>query len=121
LPVVAKPCETSAARVRALEIAPAQLRRSLLPRSDGLRYRQLTLVLGDDGEISLTDHQMGASLEAAWGGDDNEVSLTIPAEAAARLAFVLLAARLDGRTDAREQLAALCEQYGVDHTIACWT
>jgi hypothetical protein len=100
---------------------PAPLRRHLLPPSDGLRYRQLTLALGAGDDLTLTAHEMGASPEAAWGADDHEVTLSVPAQAAARLAFVLLAEQLKGRGDGLERLLALCERHGVDHELACWT
>jgi len=100
---------------------PAPLRRHLLPPSDGSRYRQLTLALDGGGDLSLTAHEMGASLEAAWGADDHEVTLSLAPEAAQRLAFVLLAEELKGRGDGLERLLALCEQHGIDHRLACWT
>jgi hypothetical protein len=92
----------------------------LLPPSDGARYRQLTLALGG-GDITLTSHEMGASLEAAWGADDNETTLHLRSEAVARLAFVLLREQLRGRPDGLERLAALCEQHGIKTELACWT
>jgi hypothetical protein len=100
---------------------PGPLRCHLLPPSDGLRYRQLTVTLGAGDDLTLTAHEMGASLEAAWGADDHEVTLSVPAEAVARLAFVLLAEQLKGRRDGLERLLALCERHGVDHELACWT
>jgi len=39
----------------------------LAPRSDGARYRRVSLALEQDGALLLTSHEMGASLEAAWG------------------------------------------------------
>jgi hypothetical protein len=96
-------------------------RRHLLPRSDGARYRQLTLVLGAGGGLTLTSHEMGAGLEAAWGADDNETTLTLRSEAVARLAFALLCEQLEGRPDGLERLASYCEQYGIETERACWT
>ena len=64
---------------------------------------------------------MGASLEAAWGADDHEVTLSLPPEAVARLAFDLLAEQLKGRGDGFKRLLALCERRGIDHRLACWT
>jgi hypothetical protein len=113
---------TEAPAVEASSPAPAApLRRHLLPPSDGSRYRQLTLALAAGGDLSLTAHEMGASLEAAWGADDHEVTLSLPPEAVARLAFALLAEQLKGRGDGLERLRALCERHGVDHRLACWT
>jgi hypothetical protein len=119
-PTTGQPAEAHAAEARN-PAAPAPLRRHLLPPSDGSRYRQLTLALGAGGDLSLTAHETGASLEAAWGADDHEVTLSLAPEAAARLAFVLLAEELKGRGDGFERLLALCERHGVDHRLACWT
>jgi hypothetical protein len=97
------------------------LTRYLLPPSDGPSYRQLTLELDATGDLILTAHEMGASLEAAWGADDQERTLSVPREAVGRLAFDLLAAQLAGRSDAFDQLASFCEDHGLAHTLACWT
>jgi hypothetical protein len=96
-------------------------RRHLLPRSDGARYRQLTLALGAGGGLALTSHEMGGSLEAAWGADDNETTLTLRSDAVARLAFAMLCEQLQGRPDGLERLASICEQYGIETELACWT
>lgn len=101
--------------------APAPLRRHLLPPSDGSRYRQLTLALGAGGDLTLTAHEMGASPEAAWGADDQEITLSLTPEATHRLAFVLLAEALKGRGDGFERLRGLCELHGLDHRLASWT
>ena len=123
--VAREPATGQAAQAHAIEASsPAEaapLRRHLLPPSDGSRYRQLTLALGAGGDLSLTAHEMGASPEAAWGADDHEVSLSLPSEAVARLAFALLAEQLKDRADGFERLRALCERHGVDHRLACWT
>jgi hypothetical protein len=92
-----------------------------LPPSDGTRYRQLTLALDGSGDLTLTSHETGASLEAAWGADDNETTLRLRGEAAARLAFVLLSEQLKGQRDGLERLAALCAQHGIETELACWT
>jgi hypothetical protein len=123
--IAQEPAAGQSAQARAVETPKpadaAPLRQHLLPPSDGSRYRQLTLALGAGGDLSLTAHEMGASLEAAWGADDHELTLSLPAEAAARLAFLLLTEQLKGRGDGLEHLLALCERHGVDHRLACWT
>jgi hypothetical protein len=101
--------------------AAAVLTRHLLPPSDGQRYRQLSLALNAHGDLVLTAHEMGASLEAAWGADDLERTLTIPRQAVGRLAFSLLCEQLAGHADAFDQLAAFCEDYDLAHVEACWT
>jgi hypothetical protein len=100
---------------------PGPVRRHLLPPSDGDRYRQLTLTLGTSGDLTLTSHEMGASLEAVWGADDSETTLHLRGEAVVRLAFVLLCERVQGQRDGLERLAALCEQHGIEAELACWT
>jgi hypothetical protein len=93
----------------------------LAPRSDGARYRRVSLALEQDGAMLLTSHEMGASLEAAWGLDDEEVTVRIAPEQLARLALTLVAERLAGCKDAVQQLNDLCDEHGVDCRTACWT
>jgi hypothetical protein len=99
----------------------AVLTRHLLPPSEGARYRQATLTLSASGDLCLTTHEMGASLQAAWGADDDERTVSIPREAVARLAFALLSEQLAGHGDALDQLSAFCEDHCLAHTLASWT
>lgn len=92
----------------------------LAPRSDGARYRRVALAL-EGGGLVLSSHEMGASLEAAWGLDDAEVTLQIAPDQVARLALALVADRLAGGDDAVRALAELCDEHGVDYRTACWT
>jgi len=39
----------------------------LAPKSDGARYRRVTLSVEVGGALELASHEMGASIEAAWG------------------------------------------------------
>ena len=94
---------------------------SLLPPSDGARFRRLTLELETDGGITLLHHDMGGSDEAAWGGDDEELTVRLDPADAARLAFALLAERLKGRSDAVQALLTLCETHDVEAVTARWT
>jgi hypothetical protein len=93
----------------------------LAPRSDGARYRRVSLALERGGDLILTSHEMGASLEAAWGLDDAEITLQVAPDQLARLALALVAERLAGGEDAVQALAELCEEHGVDYRTACWT
>jgi hypothetical protein len=95
--------------------------RQLLSPSDGARYRRLALDLEANGDLVLTFHEMGAALEAAWGADDQEITLRIGGKAVPRLAHVLLSERLSGRNSGLAELVALCEEHGVEHELACWT
>jgi len=54
-----------------------QISIDLAPRSDGARYRRVTLLLEDDGSVTLRSHEMGAELAAPWL-DDDEVTLALP-------------------------------------------
>jgi hypothetical protein len=90
-------------------------------RSDGSRYRQTALAVEKDGAVTLSAHEMGAGLEAAWGADDEERTVSIPAEVVAKLAVALLAERLRGEADPIGALVDLCDAHGVAHRVACWT
>ncbi len=92
----------------------------LTPPSDGARYRRVALVL-EGGDMVLSSHEMGASLEAAWGLDDEEITVRIAPDQLARLALALVAERLAGGEDAAQALSDLCDEHGVDYRTACWT
>jgi hypothetical protein len=93
----------------------------LSPRTDGARYRRVTLDAGGDGGVVLHTHEMGASLEAAWGVDDDEVALSVPADQVARLALALAAEVLKGGDNALARLSHICEAHDVSCRIASWT
>ena len=93
----------------------------LAPRSDGARYRRVTLLIEADGSLTLRAHEMGAASEAAWGLDDDEVTLTVPAGQVARLALALAAELLAGGADAIDRLDELCAAHDVPHRLARWT
>jgi hypothetical protein len=93
----------------------------LSPRRDGARYRRVTLAVADDGSLVLHTHEMGASLEAAWGVDDDESTLSVPANQLGRLALALAAEVLKGGDDALARLREICEDHDVSCRIANWT
>jgi hypothetical protein len=93
----------------------------LSPRSDGARYRRVTLTLERDGAVVLRAHEMGGSLEAAWGLDDDEVTLSVPPEAIGRLTVALAAELLKGGENAVDHLMEICEAHDVSFRTACWT
>lgn len=93
----------------------------LAPRSDGARFRRLTLMTEPDGALTLRSHDMGAAPEAAWGLDDDEVTLTIPAGQVGRFALALAAEHLAGGADAVARLSEFCEAHDVPHRFARWT
>ncbi len=93
----------------------------LAPRSDGARYRRVTIALKGDGAITLSAHDMGAGLGDAWGLDDEEVTLSVPREHVGRLALALAGEILNGGKDSVKRLAEICEANDVPCRIACWS
>lgn len=96
-------------------------RLELAPRSDGARYRRVTLAIDASGSITLQAHEMGAGPGAAWGLDDEEVTLSVAPCEVARLAAALAAEILKGGADAVTRLAEICESNDVPCRIACWS
>ncbi|HWF75780.1 MAG TPA: hypothetical protein VN694_01265 [Caulobacteraceae bacterium] len=96
-------------------------RRELAPRADGSRYRRVTLAIDCNGSISLAAHEMGGGADAAWGLDEEEVTLSVAPEQVARLAAALAAEILKGGQDAVARLAQICETNDVPCRIACWS
>jgi hypothetical protein len=92
----------------------------LLPRADGPRYHSVTLAI-EGGGVVLRSHEMGAKPEDAWGLDDEEVTLTVTADQAGRLALALVAELLRGDRNAVRRLADICEAHDVSCRVACWT
>jgi hypothetical protein len=93
----------------------------LAPRTDGARYRRVTLTVERDGAISLKDLDVGDGPGAAWGLDAEEVTLSVPAGAVGRLALALAAEILKGGDGAVGRLAEICETHDVPCRIACWS
>lgn len=100
---------------------PSIERRDLIAPSDGARYRRLTLEIDADGSLLLTSHALGGSLEAAWGLDDEEITVRVPASHLPRLAMAAAAQCLQGRPDAAEAMIELCEANDVSFQAALWT
>ena len=96
-------------------------RLELAPRSDGARYRRVTLAVDRNGSITLDAHELGAAPDAAWGLDDEEVTLSVPPDHVPRLAAALAAEILKGGQDAVARLAQICESNDVPCRIACWS
>jgi hypothetical protein len=93
----------------------------LAPRSDGARYRRITLDLEADGTVFFRFHETGGSLQAVWGADDKEITVRISADQARRLAFNMIAERLKDQPDPSRALIALCEARGIEFEAAQWT
>jgi hypothetical protein len=98
---------------------PAQI--DLLPRSDGGRYHRVTLMVEADGGLTLNSHKMGAAAEAAWGSDDEEITLKIASRDVGHLALALARELLMGRHDALGRLSEICDDAGVPCRIAGWS
>jgi len=93
----------------------------LAPRSDGARYRRVTLVVERSGAITLNAHEMGAGPGDAWGLDDEEVTLSVAPDQVSRLALALAAEVLKGGRDAVTRLSEICATNDVPCRIACWS
>jgi hypothetical protein len=98
-----------------------QQRLELTPRSDGTRYRRVTLSVEGDGALAMDSHEMGAGPNDAWGLDDNEVTLSVAPDDVGRLALALAAEILKGGKDAASRLADICEANDVPCRIAHWS
>ena len=90
-------------------------------RTDGARYGRCDVAATHQGGLEITHHDMGASDRAAWGGDDNELSLTLTPAAAADLAIALVRDRFGGQADALRAIAAYCQAHDVEAALRPWT
>jgi len=90
-------------------------------RTDGARYGRSDVSATADGGLEITHHDMAATDRAAWGEDDNELSLSLTPAAAAELAIALLRERFGGRSDAIEAIGAYCESNDIEATLSAWT
>jgi len=96
-------------------------RLELAPRSDGARYRRVTLAVDARGTLTLGTHQIGDGGLAAWGLDEEEVTLSVPPDQVGRLALALAAEILKGGEGAVKRLSEICEAHDVPCRIACWS
>ena len=89
--------------------------------SDGARYERVEAEAGQNGDLVVRRHEMGGGDRAAWGEDDDEVTLEIPPRAVARLALALIEARFGGRRTAFAELRDFCEAHDIPTRHARWT
>ena len=94
---------------------------ALLWRTDGARFGRAEVAATARGGLEITQHDMGGADQAAWGADDNELSLTLAPAAVAALAVVLLRERFGGQAGALEAIRAYCDASGVEATLGAWT
>lgn len=92
----------------------------LAPRSDGARYRRVTLAVEADGGVSLTSLQVADARLATWGLETDELTLTVAREDVGRLALALAAEILAGGEGAADRLVDICQRRGVPARLACW-
>ncbi|HTX51559.1 MAG TPA: hypothetical protein VME40_19455 [Caulobacteraceae bacterium] len=81
----------------------------------------MTLTVERYGAITLRSHEMGAGADAAWGLDDEEVTLSVAPDQVGRLAVALAAEILSGGHDTVARLSRICEDHDVPCRIACWS
>jgi len=93
----------------------------LAAKSDGGWRRTVNLQAEPDGALVLTSHVMGAAPQAAWGADDEEITVRISPEEATKLAFALLVERLRNRPAPARVLIELCEAHDIACEVANWT
>lgn len=98
---------------------------------------RISIVVKDDGELSLIDVSHGSAADEFFGeGSEVEAAVTLAPEAVRALADALgledqgnpsesLGARLAedfrGDTDARSRFVKLCDRFGVAHKHWMWT
>ena len=92
----------------------------LAPRSDGQRYRRVTLAVEADGAVTLSSLDVTDAALATWGLGTEEVTLSVARQHVARLALALAAEILADADGASDRLAEICERRGVAVRIACW-
>jgi hypothetical protein len=68
----------------------AEVYKSELYRNEGPEFRSVRIDINEDGSLRLHAQDMGESVEKAWGGDDYEFWVDVPAGATRKLLFALL-------------------------------
>ncbi len=101
--------------------ASDRLGRKRLWFTDGARYGKVEVRLSDGGGLEITRHEMGGGERAAWGEDDEEVTLELDVADVAKLALALLTERYKGKQDAVEQIRDLCDAHDVPAKYSVWT
>jgi hypothetical protein len=89
--------------------------------SDGARYERVDADASPDGAVVVRRHEMGAGELAAWGVDDDETTLEIPANTVVLLALALIRARYRGRRNAFAELQDFCKANDIPIRYARWT
>src|SRR5262245_43284872 len=97
----------------------SQIHSAELYRQDGPDFRSVRLSVGPDG-VRLDAQDMGPSVVQAWGDDDYEFWVDVPASEIPKLLFALLHDRYAGRSGAVDEFRAFCEKAGIGHKWDSW-
>ncbi len=89
-------------------------------RQEGESFRSIMVTLSPSGRLKLDAQDMGKFVEEYWGDSDYEFWITIPPEAAAKLAYVLLKKLYAGREQAVTELRELCAAENIPHENGSW-
>jgi len=89
-------------------------------REDGAAFRAIRLSVRADGSVSLDAQDMGEFTKKAWGDDDYEFWVNVPATALRKLAFALLREKYAGRSGAVDEFRAFCEKEMIEHEWDNW-
>ena len=80
----------------------------------------ISLDNGADGGIRLSGHDIGQAPKDAFGSDDYEYWIDIPAEGLRPLLEVMLADKYRDRPCAVSEFRAFCEQHDLPHQSRSW-
>lgn len=80
-----------------------------LARREGAEFRSVRLQLEADGAIRLHTYDMGPVSPSADGRDQHELWVTVPPQEVAKLAFLLMKERFQGRFQAVTEFRDFCK------------
>ena len=84
-----------------------------LARQEGGEFRSVQLQLQADGGIRVHAYDKGATATLTFGSAEYEFWVTIPPEAVAQLAFVLMKERFQGRLQAVTEFRDFCKSHEI--------
>lgn len=84
-----------------------------LAKREGAAFRSVRLQLQADGSVRLHTYDMGAASPTADGRERQEFWVTVPPGEVAKLAFVLLKERFNGRLQAVTEFRDFCRSHEV--------
>ncbi|MBL9096336.1 MAG: hypothetical protein JNK07_05360 [Alphaproteobacteria bacterium] len=86
-------------------------------RRDGAEFRSVRLQIEADGGIRLHTYDMGPKSPTADGREQHELWVTVPPQAVAKLAFVLMQERFQGRLQAVTEFRDFCKTHEIVNTF----